>query len=131
MKAKTLPDWFAPLFGWLITALVWGAAYANQPGIYVNRHLLWYPPLLAIAWTSGYVAMRRLRTKFGGEFERLGRPQLFGSPLDSATWNFLPYVVRFRFVRLADPIITGGFGIFVTFTALAMVLFLKAASHHA
>jgi hypothetical protein len=129
MRTKALPDWFAPLFGWLITAIVWGASWANRPGVYVNRDLLWFPPLLAVAWTSGYLGMLRFKTRFRREYESLGSPQMFGSPYDGDMWRFQRYLFGFRFLRLSDLLVSIAFAVFVGLTVIGIVLFLAYLGH--
>lgn len=80
MKTRMLPDWFAPVFAWIITVLLFAAVLNPPYDANVNRKLLWFPPILAVAWTSGCIGMMRLRMKFAAEHERLGSPKLFGSP---------------------------------------------------
>ena len=95
MKVKTLPDWFAPLFAWFITIVVLVAAIAQTEGVYVNRKTLWLPPLLAVAWTAGFIGMLRFKKKFKEEYEGLGSPQLFGSPYEGRHWRFVGYLFSF------------------------------------
>lgn len=116
MKAKMLPDWFAPLFAWGITVIVLVAAVTQPEGVYVNRALLWFPPLLAVCWTAGFVGMTRFKKKFAEEHEALGSPQLFGSPYEGRHWKFLAYLFSFRFLRLGDPVVSVGFSIFIGLT---------------
>jgi hypothetical protein len=107
MKVRTLPDWFAPVFGWIITLMVFAAATSDPAR--VNQDLLWFPPLLAIAWTAGYIGMRRLKSDFREEHEALGHPQLFGSPYEKRHWTFLGWLLNFRFLRLGDAVMSAGF----------------------
>lgn len=125
MKVRTLPDWFAPVFGWVTTIIVLGAAVAQPEGVYVNKSMLWFPPLLAVAWTAGFIGMQRFRKKYKEEHERLGSPQLFGSPYESRHWKFVGYLFSFRFLRLADPVVTTGFSVFIGLTLIGLVMFLS------
>ena len=121
MKARTLPDWFAPLFAWIITIVVLGAAATQPEGVYVNRGLLWFPPILAVAWTSGFVGMLRFKKKFREEHEALGSPQLFGSPYEGRHWTFVRYLFGFRFLRLGDPVVSIGFSVFIGLTVIGLI----------
>jgi hypothetical protein len=125
MKAKILPDWFAPLFAWVITIVVLGAAITQPEGVYVNRSMLWFPPLLAVAWTSGFVGMLRFKKKFKEEHEALGSPQLFGSPYEGRHWKFLGYLLSFRFLRLGDPVVSACFSVFSGLTIAGLIGFLS------
>lgn len=125
MKAKMLPDWFAPLFAWGITIIVLAAAVTQPEGVYVNRGLLWLPPLLAVAWTFGFVGMLRFKKKFREEHEALGGPQLFGSPYEGRHWKFVAYLFSFRFLRLGDPVVSVGFSVFIGLTVVGLVGFLS------
>jgi len=125
MKARMLPDWFAPLFAWIITIVVLGAAVTQPEGVYVNRGLLWFPPLLAVAWTSGFVGMLRFKKKFREEHEALGSPQLFGSPYEGRHWKFVGYLFGFRFLRLGDPVVSVGFSVFIGLTIVGLIGFLS------
>jgi hypothetical protein len=121
MKVRTLPDWFAPVFGWVTTIVVLGAAIAQPEGVYVNRSMLWFPPLLAVAWTAGFVAMQRFKKKYKEEHEGLGSPQLFGSPYEGRSWRFLAYLFGFRFLRLGDQVVSIGFSVFVGLTIVGLI----------
>jgi hypothetical protein len=125
MKASILPDWFAPLFAWIITILVLGAAVTQAEGVYVNRGLLWFPPLLAVAWTAGFVGMLRFKKKFREEYEALGSPQLFGSPYEGRQWKFKGYLFGFRFLQLGDTVVSVSFSIFVVLTLVGLIAFLS------
>lgn len=125
MKASTLPDWFAPAFAWVITIVAVGAAVTQPEGVYVSRGLLWFPPLLAVAWTSGFIGMLRFKKKYREEHEALGSPQLFGSPYEGRQWKFKGYLFGFRFIRLGDAIISVSFSIFVVLTLIGLVAFLS------
>ena len=125
MKAKILPDWFAPLFAWIITIVVLGTAVTRQEGVYVNRDLLWFPPLLAVAWTFGFVGITRFRKKFKAEHAALGSPQLFGSPYEGRSWKLVGYLFSFRYLRLGDAIISVCFSIFIGLTLAGLVGFLS------
>lgn len=120
-----LPDWFAPLFAWIITLVVLGAAVTQPEGVYVNRGLLWFPPLLAVAWTSGFVGMLRFKKKFRDEHEALGSPQLFGSPYEERHWKFVGFLFSFRFLRLGDSVVSVGFSIFIGLTIVGLIGFLS------
>ena len=116
-----LPDWFAPLFAWIITIGLF-AAMLNPPyGANVNRKMLWLPPLLAVAWTSGFIGMLRFKKKFREEHEALGGPQLFGSPYDGRHWKFVGYLFGFRFLRLGDPVVSVGFSVFIALTVIGLI----------
>lgn len=119
------PDWFAPLFAWGITIIVLIAALTKPEGVYVNRELLWFPPLLAVAWTAGLVAMLRFKGKFAEEHDALGSPQLFGSPYEGRHWKFLAYLFSFRFLRLGDPVVSAGFSFFIGLTIAGLLGFLS------
>jgi hypothetical protein len=121
MKAKKLSDWFAPLFAWVITFLILGAAITQPEGVDVNRNLLWFPPLLAVAWTSGVVGMMRFKKKFKEEYEALGSPQLFGSSFEGRDWKFIGYLLGFRFLRLGDPVVSVGFSVFTGLTIAGLI----------
>lgn len=121
MKAKMLPDWIAPLFAWINTLVVLGAGVTQPEGVYVNRGLLWFPPLLAVAWTSGFVGMLRFKKRFRDEHEALGSPQLFGSPYEGRHWKLVGYLFSFRFLRLGDSVVSVSFSIFVGLTIVALI----------
>ncbi len=125
MKVRTLPDWFAPVFGWVSTIIVFGAAVAQPEGVYINRTMLWLSLMLAVAWTAGFIGMQRFRKKYKEEHERLGSPQLFGSPYEGRHWRFAGYLFSFRFLRLADPIVTTGFSVFIVLTAIGLIMLLS------
>lgn len=110
MKSRPLPDWFAPAFAWTITILVLVTSATKPEGVYVNEELKFFPLLLAIAWTGGFVAMRQLKTAHPAEFEALGSPNLFGSPFEKRTWAFTGYFFGLRFLRLKDRVVSVGFG---------------------
>jgi len=126
MKPRSLPDWIAPVFAWIITAVVLLAAATRPEGVYVNDRLKFFPLLLAVAWTAGFIAMRQLKKKHQGEFESLGSPSLFGSPLEGRTWSFFAYFFGLRFLRLKDRVVTMGFGTMwcLTIVGAAWLLFL-------
>jgi hypothetical protein len=118
MKPKSLPDWFAPAFAWLIAGIILLASATKPEGVYVNEELKFFPLLLAVAWTAGFVAMRRLRKEYSDEHEDLGSPYLFGSPFEASTWRFYGYLLSFRFLHLRDRVVTMGF---VTMLSLTLV----------
>lgn len=125
MKAKMLPDWFAPLFAWIITIALF-VAVSNPPyDANVNLKMLWFSPLLAVAWTAGLIGMLRFKKKFREEHEALGSPQLFGSPYEGRHWGFVAYLFGFRFLRLGDAVISVSFSIFVVLTLIGLVAFLS------
>jgi hypothetical protein len=121
MKAKIMPDWFAPAFAWALTIVVLAIAMKEPAGVYINRSLLWLPPLLAVAWTAAAIGMYRLRASFQNEHEALGSPQLFGSPYERRYWRFISYLLTFRFLRLGDSLISACFSIFIALTAAGLV----------
>ena len=108
-----------------MTALfVAGAIAAKPERSFLKVPLFWIMPLLTVAWTAGFVALRRFKSHFKEEYESLGRPQMFGQPFDDSTWRFLFYLLGFRFVRLSDRIVTIGFSIFSGFTLVALFILL-------
>ena len=126
MKVRMLPDWFGLIFIWGITIMIVAAAITEPYRSLVNRRMFWFLPLLAVAWTAGFVALQRLKNKYKEEYETLGNPQLFGAPHEARTWRFLFYVFSFGFRRLSDRLITVGFSVLVIFTLLAGLMILSA-----
>jgi hypothetical protein len=116
-----LPDWFAPVFAWVITILLFAAVLNPPYDANVNRPMLWFPPLLAVAWTFGCVGMVRFKKKFTAEHEALGSPQLFGSPHEVQQWKFVAYLFRFRFLHLGDAVISVSFSIFTGLTIFGVI----------
>jgi hypothetical protein len=131
VKPRMLPDWFAPVFAWVITILMFAAVLNPPYDANVNRPMIWLPPLLAVAWTFGWAGMARFKKKFTAEHEALGSPQLFGSPHEGRYWNFAAFLFTFRFLRLRDAALSLCFSVFVGFTILGMIwllsLFAKTA----
>jgi hypothetical protein len=124
MKPRSLPDWFAPVFAWIITAVVLTASVTKPEGVYVNQGLRFFPLLLAIAWTAGFVAMQRFKKKYQEEFEDLGSPYLFGSPFEGRTWRFHGYLFSLRFLRLKDRVVSLGFITMLGLSIIAVAWFL-------
>jgi hypothetical protein len=98
--------------------------------VYVNEEMKFFPLLLAVAWSSGFIAMRRLKTAHPEKFEALGSPNLFGSPFEKRTWMFTGYFFGLRFLRQRDRVVSLGFGGMWLLTVLGAVwlLFLPSAS---
>lgn len=124
MKAKMLPDWFAPLFAWVVTIVLFAAVLNPPYDANANRKMLLFPPLLAVAWTAGFIGMPRFKKKFKEEHEGLGSPQLFGSPYEGRHWKFVAYLFGFRFLRLGDPVVSVSFSILIGLTIIGLVGFL-------
>ena len=131
MKPRMLPDWFAPVFAWMITILLFAAVLNPPYDSGVNRKLLWFPPLLAVAWTFGCVGMMRFKKKFTAEYEALGSPQLFASPYETRHWKFVGYLLRFRFLRLGDAVVSVSFSVFIGLTILGMIWLLSLFGRNA
>jgi hypothetical protein len=125
MKPRSLPDWFGPVFAWIITAVVLTASVMKPEGVYVNQRLKFFPLLLAIALTAGFVAMQRFKKKYQEEFEDLGSPYLFGSPFEGRTWRFQGYLFSLRFLRLKDRVVTVGFITMLSLSVIGMVWLLS------
>ena len=122
MKVRTLPDSFGVIFGWSMTVLIVAGAIANPERSFVKIPMFWFMPLLAVAWTAGFIAMRRLKSRFKDEYESLGSPQMFGKPFDDSSWRFLFYLLGFRFLRLSDRVVTTGFSILGGFSLFALLI---------
>ena len=125
MKPSTLPDGFAVVFIWCLLAVEIAIAVAMPQNVDLRNSIAWFIPCLAIAWTAAYIGMQQFRNKYKEEYEELGSPQIFGTPYERKTWRFISYLLTFRFIRLADPIITGCFSVFLGLTAIALVLLLS------
>jgi hypothetical protein len=131
MKPRMLPDWFAAVFAWVITILMFAALLHRPYDANLNRTMVLFPPLLAVAWTFGCVGMRRFKKKFTAEHEALGSPQLFGSPYEMRHWKFVAYLFRFRFLRLGDGLISVSFSVFVGLTILGVIWLLSLIGKNA
>ena len=127
MKTRTPPDWYSLVFAWAFTAIVF-ALFATKPGgVHANEQLKFLLLLWAIATTVGFIAMQWLKKKHKKEFEDLGRPRLWGSPLDNRTRSFLGYLFHFQFLRLKDPVISIGFIVYLSLSAICLFWILTFA----
>jgi hypothetical protein len=121
MKSRSLPDWLAPVLAWAIAAIVVFSSATKPEGVFVYEKLKFLLPLLAVAWTAGFVAMRQLKQRHQEEYARLGRPSLFGPPFETSTWRFKGYLFGFRFLRLKDRVVTVGFSTMLTLTVVGVL----------
>jgi hypothetical protein len=71
--------------------------------------------------------MQWLKKKYKKEFEDLGRPGLWGLPFDNRTWSFRAYLFRFQFLRLKDPVISIGFIVYLSLSAICFFWILTFA----
>ena len=121
MRNHSIPDWCAPALAWALFASELISSRISGGEIHLNffaRTLA----VFAVAWTAGYLAMRRLWTHHVEVWEEMDRPKLFGSPWCASTWSLARYMWTFRFLELRDGTLSAAFIAFMVLTAVAVFM---------